>query len=606
MQAIRRERVGELRPSQLLYSFGVGASIDLPHLSAIVLGLDDWEVGSTEEIDEPRLLAAVRAYLGRQVTALRLPPVAERTDSPLDEWARTGVPVAVFPRWLRCPRCNYLGPIEAGLFKLKPNPFRPDETRYEHDCSSKARPATALPVRFLLACEAGHLDDFPWVEYAHRGQPCGAPILELYERGVTGRAAEVIVKCRACDASGRSLAEAFGEAATSSLPRCRGRHPHLRLYTGCERQTRAILLGASNSWFPVSVSVLAVPVSREPLAQKVAENWRLLRDVTSVEVLGYARKTHPELATFAKVSDEDLWEAVQRHRESLEEETSGPPDVLGPEWAILSDPAHAPTSDDFLLTAVDPPQGLADLLEQVVLVERLREVAALIGFTRVDPPEELDTAAGLRPAPLSRGQPQWVPCAEVRGEGVFLRLREERVVAWEERVRDRPQVQRLLDAHRRWRARWGLDPDEGWRGPRYVLLHTLAHVLIREFSLECGYGAASLRERLYVASGDKPMAGLLLYTAAPDSEGTLGGLVSLGRPENLGRLLFQALERAKLCASDPLCAEHDPMGDSSLHGAACHACLFASETSCERGNRYLDRTLLVPTFAADDTAYFAR
>jgi hypothetical protein len=187
---------------------------------------------------------------------------------------------------------------------------------------------------------------------------------------------------------------------------------------------------------------------------------------------------------------------------------------------------------------------------------------------------------------------------------VFLRLPEARVADWEDRVGDHPRLARLLEAHRRWRVRWGLAPDEGWRGARYVLLHTLAHILIREFSLECGYGAASLRERLYVAGGDRPMAGLLLYTAAPDSEGTLGGLVSLGRPENLGRLLSQALERAKLCASDPLCAEHDPTGDLSLHGAACHACLFVSETSCERGNRYLDRSLLVATFSGDDVAYF--
>ena len=606
-QAIEPTRVGDLRPSQLVYSFGVGASIDLPHLSAIVRGLDEWDATIGDEIDEPRLLAAVRAHLGRQVASLRLPPVVERTESARDEWARKGVPVTVFPRWLRCPRCNRLAPIEAGLFDLKTknHPFRPDETRFVHDCSTKAKPATALPVRFLLACEAGHLDDFPWVEYAHRGQRCAHPILELSERGATGHAADVVVRCTACDAKGRSLAEAFGERAATSLPRCRGRHPHLGLYEDCGRQTRAILLGASNSWFPVTVSVLAVPVYREPLAQKVADNWRLLRDVTSIQVLEYARKTHQELSTFAGVSDEELLEAIEQHRGALTQDTSAQSDILETEWAVLSDPAHAPTSDDFLLTPTDPPPAVEDLVEQVVLVERVREVAALIGFTRVDPPEELDGAAGRRPAPLSRAAPEWVPCAEVRGEGIFLRLREDRVAAWEDTVRDHPRVQRLWEAHRRWRLRWGLDPDEGWRGPRYVLVHTLAHMLIRELSLECGYGAASLRERLYVGSGDTPMAGLLLYTATPDSEGTLGGLVSLGRPENLGRLLVQALERAKLCASDPLCAEHDPTGEASLHGAACHSCLFASETSCERGNRYLDRGLVVPTFAGDDAAYFA-
>jgi hypothetical protein len=136
------------------------------------------------------------------------------------------------------------------------------------------------------------------------------------------------------------------------------------------------------------------------------------------------------------------------------------------------------------------------------------------------------------------------------------------------------------------------------------MTHTLSHVLIREFALECGYGVASLKERLYVGTAERPMAGILLYTAAPDSEGTLGGLVSLGRPENLGRLIRAALERAQFCSSDPLRAEHSSTEDRSLHGAACHACLYVPETSCERGNRYLDRALLVPIFGQGRISYF--
>ncbi|MCZ7616462.1 MAG: hypothetical protein M5T52_23625 [Ignavibacteriaceae bacterium] len=83
------------------------------------------------------------------------------------------------------------------------------------------------------------------------------------------------------------------------------------------------------------------------------------------------------------------------------------------------------------------------------------------------------------------------------------------------------------------------------------------------------------------------MAGIFLYTAAADSDGTLGGLVELGKPENLERIIEQALIRATICSSDPLCSEHNPGEDRSLHSAACHACSFVSETSCEYGNRYL-------------------
>lgn len=137
------------------------------------------------------------------------------------------------------------------------------------------------------------------------------------------------------------------------------------------------------------------------------------------------------------------------------------------------------------------------------------------------------------------------------------------------------------------------------------MLHTLAHLLIRELALECGYNAASIRERIYADTGTgDPQAGILVYTAAADSDGTLGGLVELGKPENLGRLLEQALSRAKVCSSDPLCSEHDPEKDRTLHGAACHACAFVSETSCEKGNRYLDRALVVPTLEDTEAAFF--
>jgi hypothetical protein len=137
------------------------------------------------------------------------------------------------------------------------------------------------------------------------------------------------------------------------------------------------------------------------------------------------------------------------------------------------------------------------------------------------------------------------------------------------------------------------------------MLHTFSHLLIRELSLECGYNAASIRERIYAnLEGDAAMAGILLYTAAADSDGTLGGLIELGKPDNLGRLIQQALHRATICSSDPLCSEHKPEQDRSLHAASCHACAFVAETSCERGNRYLDRALLIPTFDSLDAAFF--
>jgi hypothetical protein len=261
---------------------------------------------------------------------------------------------------------------------------------------------------------------------------------------------------------------------------------------------------------------------------------------------------------------------------------------------------------------VDPPQGFAACISEVVLVERLREVRALVGFTRIDSPGDFDTGVEIsteRRAPLSRYPARWVPASEVRGEGIFIRFDEGAVSAWCETDAARRREQEFLASHRRWRRRRNLDPpDAGFPGIRYVLLHSFAHAFIRLLALGAGYTAASIRERIYSRDpgpAGEPMAGVLVYTAAPDSEGTLGGLVSLGRPEMLGPNLEAALEQVRLCASDPLCGEQVPQ-DTALHGAACHACLFAPETSCERGNKYLDRTTIVGRLGHGSEAFFGR
>ena len=199
-----------------------------------------------------------------------------------------------------------------------------------------------------------------------------------------------------------------------------------------------------------------------------------------------------------------------------------------------------------------------------------------------------------------------MPANQVHGEGIFIQFDEAAIAAWEQNPAMQQADARLRGGHKGWRNRRDLSPAEaGYPGARYVLLHTLAHLLIRELALECGYNAASIRERIYASvSEDGNQAGFIIYTAAADSDGTLGGLVELGKPENLERLFTQALRRARICSSDPLCAEHDPQKDQSLHAAACHACSFVAETSCESSNRYLDRAMVVPTVQNAATAFF--
>ncbi len=611
MTFVKKYQVGDLRPSQLLLTYGVGAIIDLPHMSALIMGLDDWNTQNAEEIGEPRLLQVIQSVMGPRVQRLLSPPVDE--SSAPRSFALVGVPVATFPRWMVCPACRLLASVDSGYFDLKVNPYHPEKTCYRHHNCAKAKGPIVVPSRFMIACEAGHLDDFPWHHFVHGDRPCKA-VLHMNEIGVSGEPSDIRITCQSCNAN-RSMREAFAsgeEEERTYRPHCTGHSPHLRKFAKkkCQYQARTTLLSASNTWFPLVYTTLSLPEVEDVLSQLIEECWTYLQGAPSLDLVKTFLTHIPVVQQkLGGYSAETIWQKIEAKTQQQGATTVKPGELKQPEWEILSNPLTAPRTDDFEVVPADIPEGYADFIQQVVLVERLREVRALTGFTRI---ESLSDYAEDEELPkdhimkLANKIPEWVPSAEVRGEGIFLQFREDAIQDW---LRKRA-VQRhndiFRDAHRRWReARKLENPEANYPELRYVLLHTFAHALMRQLTLESGYAAASIRERIYAsppAAEGGPMAGILLYTAASDSEGTLGGLVSLGR--QLGFHIDGALDDMQYCASDPLCAEHVSLDDNTLHGSACHACMFVPETSCERGNRYLDRSLLIRTVERDDLAFF--
>ncbi|QDU21719.1 DUF1998 domain-containing protein [Urbifossiella limnaea] len=607
----KRFKVGELRPSQALTTFGVGAIIDLPNLSVMVMGLNDWPLKDTVEIGLQRLLDSVRDVLGAQVAALRSAPVVPDTRqvNPFDPSALVGIPVAPFPRWMVCPYCRRLAPLGSGLFKLE-TPYRTDQIRYVHaNCTKPGKPPTVVPARFVVACKNGHLDDFPWRDFAHNGPTTCTGGMKLLEPSATGEAASIFVQCEGANCGAiRPMSDAF-KMDLKALPVCKARRPHLRDHDECGCKTplgldmrmEPMLQGASNSWFGITLTALAIPQASGKLKQLVEDHWTVLEKVQSEQNIELLQTVTTQLRDLSEYTATDIWQAVQAKKTAPPDEGGDPSDLKTPEWEVFTDPDSAEKGRDFQLRAVPPPKRYAKYFETVVLAERLREVRALVGFSRIESPSDYDNPTAFpenQRARLSRTQPTWVPASEIRGEGLFFHFKEDLIQKWVKENKALDGV--FLEAHRRWRIARKLEPpDEFYPGLRFVLLHSFAHALIRQLSVECGYTTASLRERIYSRNPgvDEPeMAGVLIYTAAPDSEGTLGGLVSLGRPGTLERHLDQALDNVRLCASDPLCAEHHPYRDgTTLHAASCHACLFAPETSCERGNKYLDRAVLVPT-----------
>lgn len=602
-------RVGEIRQSQLLWTYGPGAMIDLPNFSVMTMGLDYWKKNSCPVINEPRLLDHVRRMGLPSVQDMRQLPENESNPSDITDaknWK--GVPVQLFPRWMRCTKCNMLAPYDIGLFKIMPNFSRPELTHIVHDgCGGEV-----VPIRFLVACKAGHIDDFPWRWFVHGGNTGCTEPLYFRQHGAALQPDNMWIECN-CGKK-ISMATAFGAIGKKCLPRCRGHHPHLGYGEDsyekipCEESLRTIVLGATNSWFSAIVSTISIPTRNSNLAQEVADNWAVLSIMQDLQTLKVVMSTWSAAGLYPALIEhtaEELWAAIEEHRKPKEKQEQD--DIKAPEWNELT--REDPKSDfpKFQCRKGIVPCGFENKIEKVRLLDRLRKVNALAGFTRIEARDDFaEDKTKVQLAPLCVGDPEWVPACEVFGEGIFLQFSEEAVSKWEKTSAVKKRADELRKSYAAFRESRGAqgDPADGFPGARYFLLHTLAHLLVREFSLECGYNAASLQERIYSRMGDKPMAGILIYTAASDSDGTLGGLVSMGEPDKLGVVLRKALSRAKTCSSDPMCSEHKFQADGSLHGAACHACCFASETSCEEGNRYLDRTFVVPTYAVSNAAFF--
>ena len=385
----------------------------------------------------------------------------------------------------------------------------------------------------------------------------------------------------------------------------RGRHPHLQSFEACGERLKLIVLGASNLWFAVSASALHLPHG-QTVEDQVAAHWDVLGQLPNADVAQAIIEGMDAPRGLRGYPIEEVWGCAEKLRGMGGPRSLEPSDNLrDAEWQLLSRPTTQRQDADFRAVPTDPPRGYDRLIDQVVLVSRLREVRALLGFTQLSAPDR-DELRPPKRIPLTRGREEWVPAVEQRGEGIFLELREDHVARWAASVAEHEHITALGRAYRQWARDRDQTPSAGFPIARFVLIHTLSHMLMRQVALECGYSSASLRERIYLGSPASPTAGLLLSTAASDSEGTLGGLVALGERRYLERILASALADAAQCSSDPLCAEHIPQSPSAtLHNAACHACLFASETSCESGNRWLDRAVLVD-LTGDNLAFTLR
>lgn len=601
---------GKLRRSAVVMTYAPGAIVDMraegAPVSGVAAGLEEWDRSApmtgdlkNQKIVERRLCRK----LGKKY--FRLPPVldddAKKDDGTPDNRALV---IRRFPEWLQCPFCEILKPA----YRWAMNPGR--AYRYCAECTAKQpgwSRVYAIPVRFAVACMAGHIDEFPWSWWVPHTEKCKKP--DRYKLSSVGPGLSgLVVSCIECGGK-RSLDGAFRENALSGL-QCRGHRPWLRENStscdcaGAEGRYRVVQRGASNLYYPVIESALDIPPWTRQLEQVIGDYWDDLASIVDrnqrtewiertpylMEVVRQLKITAGELSRRFDILVEELDAADLR-------------DLRTDEYRVFVSGVEEQPGSEFEIRQQQVPPGLEGLIERVVRAARLREVRVVKGFTRINPPLDPD---GSDISPLSVSSLDWLPGIEVRGEGIFLQLNTEAIERWEQQS----SVQaRTVTARESWRQEWmQRNPDRPLpyeASPRLLMVHALSHALIRQLTLECGYSSASLRERLYVKEGHDSMAGILIYTATSDSDGTLGGLQRRAIPSLLGPSVTSAIRTMQWCSSDPLCISGEMSAPYDHSVASCHSCLMVSETSCELHNRLLDRALLVGTETDPGAGFFS-
>jgi hypothetical protein len=245
-----------------------------------------------------------------------------------------------------------------------------------------------------------------------------------------------------------------------------------------------------------------------------------------------------------------------------------------------------------------------EYFQRISLLEKLRETRAFVGFSRIFPESSLSVEEHRKL--FSSKKLNWLPAIIVRGEGVFLKFDDTKIEKWLSNHGEfhQKRISEIINRFDDLRSRRHQDQKE--ITPKFMMIHSFAHLLINQLIYDCGYGSASLRERIYVSDDPKfKMSGVLIYTAAGDSEGTMGGLVGMGKPKNLEQTIARAIEKASWCSSDPVCIESIGQGPDNCNLAACHSCALLPETSCEEQNRLLDRGVLIGTLERPESGFFS-
>ncbi len=560
---------GSIRKTQLITTFGVGAIVDFKEDTVVIASTDDWDYSPNDpdEVENRKLFNENLSV----ITGAEYFLMPRTRKGPNSFSKEKNIPSYIFPEKLHCSRCGNI------------YDFRELGTKERHKCPKCSNELNAS--RFIVVCAKGHMDDFPYDWWVHKGQPCPSgvrsPRIRMVNINNRTDIDSLRLECTECKAT-RSMVQVFSADALENFP-CTCKHPHFkdpyaRAKFGCHEKMRARLRSASGVYFPITRSALLIPPWSRKAVNCIRKNYPLLQNVAEEKLVYAVRQVlHDE-----NISDEEILRSWKVVKNTLEKkQTRSELSVYEDEYAILSKDSNQ-SEDNFSSYSVEIPEKYRSYFEQLAVVDRLTVTQAFTGFTRIMRNEE-------NPVDISQYQKPWLPAVELTGEGIFIRFNKEKVACW--RHDHSSRYKKMENAMKTGNLKFEMFSET------YVLLHTFAHLFIREIANVCGYSAASIREKIFSEidkDEDVKMCGVLVYVSSSDADSSLGGLISIAHNKDVfEEIMDRMLERADWCSGDPLCIYSTRQGYKDLNYAACHDCTLLPETSCERFNVFLDRASIV-------------
>ncbi|MFP3043605.1 DUF1998 domain-containing protein [Treponema primitia] len=561
--------VGQIRQTQMISTFGIGSIVDFIDKTVIIAGADDWEDREDLRIynENLKILTGAEYF------------VSPKTETGEVFWKQSpDIPAFFFPEKIFCPDCG-------NIFDYK-------EISWHKPKCPKCFKGRIVASRFIVVCNNGHMEDFPYSWWVHSGKNCSNstnPRIKMYNVANRSDIDSLFLECSECGAK-RSMITAFSENALSGVNgyKCNGIHPHLQTkrledFVECTEVLKTRLRSSSSVYFPAIQTALSIPPWSQIAVQMILSDYNKIQfandisEYIKVNLLPKAQKP---------IKLDDL---IKAYHIVINNKSTGKiqneSDVCLEEYKALNkDKVEGDT--EFSSFKTELPISFEKLFEKMIIVDKLTVIQSLIGFTRIKPWDGSKTKSNLVSL-FSDKKKKWLPAIKLYGEGIFIKFNENALTTWKQKIgRKYYQMEKALNESFFSNDRFS---------PEYVLLHTFSHLFIRQLSTECGYSTASLKEKIYSTyngndNSDNKMSGVLIYLASSDSDGSLGGLISIAQNKELFKnIIVKMVQKASWCSADPFCINSTQQGFASLNYAACHDCCLLPETSCEFRNALLDR-----------------